>query len=1490
MTTIVTKWVDRGSITYYTTITGSATTAFGTISNTQNGSRDLNIDSLYSGADIISLSHNTASGGNLTFSLTGTRANNGWATMSIGGTSFSRSSATYTTGNGNTYWTWSLSATPFGSSNGTDKEIIWDDGGTSVNAPIASSVIITGGTSAQENTTATVNLSNTGSGGTLEYACEVGDTTPDNWQSSNTFTISRGSGTVYARARRSSSTNSNVVNTSQAAFLIGDDAFSRTSPTITSGASSATTTIQYATAGETLAIRVDGQSTNLVTALVASSSSPQNISFSSSLPSAGNSETYRFFVRRPTSTGGDGSTFTSTDMLFTVTRAAGAPSAPTNLTFSTTGTATAASVTVTASGGGTGTLKVSADGSTWVANGTSFSNRTRGTEHTWYARVESTLNSSNYTEPHTPGYLDPATGTAANDIILSGASSHTASISGGAAGTVYEFRSGSHTGTILATVNGNDDATCSGGAGTYYVTHYKTTGTGGSGETGRANLTTYTVSAVSKRTFTIQINYVAGNSQDPATLLGPTVTVDVGSVTGSVTSSTNPLEVSVGDDVIWKRSHGLNTVTVSGLEDFTDNSNISVTQAGVTRTLANGANGADQMTVLVSAGGGNASDYYYIERVGGITPPSGLSAGLGENESQTETVTLSQSTAGSGGTLEYLQRSVTSMASSGWQTSNEFNQTRNTTRYYWVSRNRNTDSYEGPLEVTVNYLGAVTTGYSFDTASGNIGYGDGAPAISFTAAQANHTVAVFEGSTIRSAAQTGGTDYNNIATNETPPAGGSNTYNLRTFRNSTAGGHPTPTYVATNASTITIKRYPQTPSGLTAFTDGGTEAASGTFNITVGNLDGATATAPTLSTSITLSPDYTTNAVANGSAIASVVRAGDIVYARNTGSNGLSASAAIPTPATYLDPKPFSYSTPATISYTDTSHTLTITGADPDHTYGWGIGVVGKGTRTYTNSSTVTIPSNSALPQPGEQNNYVVSVRRGTASGGQNNLVSQTTPVNVKRYPQQPSGITTFTDGGTEAASGTFTVSVGNLDGASSTTITLSSNYTTNAVANGSAIASVVRAGDIIYARNTGSNGLTAQAPISTAATYLLPNTPSTPNISNDYNTASHLFNITNVPTTVYYEVRTESYTGTQRGAATTGGGGSTKNITVTQINTGPDTVTYYVRGYRPTTAGGDEHWDNLGTYTVTEGEEAISPPTGLTMANNNASADEVQVTCSLSVNGSGGTLEYARNNSPGSAPIASLWQTSNLFQQERGTTKYYWASRDRGQTGASAGNNNTNKPHVVGYISPDLEVSAVGDAITSTATSASVTVNDVTSGETYAVRVNNGSTNLATATASSTSVTIGPFTGSLPTTGNSTTYEIFSFRPDTLGGSETYVATDDTFTITRAAAGGSTGGGSTGTSSYGVEIYNASAQPTWGTGFRSTNIVARGTVTLAGAATTTVTNIEDITLTNTDKIALIVSGPGTQWVTITRGTGGFSVYNPSTSSRDVGYTVVRYG
>ena len=54
-------------------------------------------------------------------------------------------------------------------------------------------------------------------------------------------------------------------------------------------------------------------------------------------------------------------------------------------------------------------MKVSENGTTWVANGSSFT-FTRGTAKTIYARTEGTgSNSSNYTEAHTVGYLAPDT-------------------------------------------------------------------------------------------------------------------------------------------------------------------------------------------------------------------------------------------------------------------------------------------------------------------------------------------------------------------------------------------------------------------------------------------------------------------------------------------------------------------------------------------------------------------------------------------------------------------------------------------------------------------------------------------------------------------------------------------------------------------------------------------------------------------------------------------------------------------------------------------------------------------------------------------------------------------------------------------------------------------------------------------------------------------------------------------------------------------------
>ena len=176
----------------------------------------------------------------------------------------------------------------------------------SIGAPTASSV--TFNNPASSNVTATVNLSASGSGGTLQYACEVGDTTPDNWQSSNTFTIARGSsGTVYARARRSTTAVSNTVSAARPGFLTGDTSVSPADVLISSTATNATVSVSNVTSGETYAVRAVNGSTNFATA-TASSTGVSIGPFTNSLPSEGAQTTYEIFVRRPTSTGGDGST------------------------------------------------------------------------------------------------------------------------------------------------------------------------------------------------------------------------------------------------------------------------------------------------------------------------------------------------------------------------------------------------------------------------------------------------------------------------------------------------------------------------------------------------------------------------------------------------------------------------------------------------------------------------------------------------------------------------------------------------------------------------------------------------------------------------------------------------------------------------------------------------------------------------------------------------------------------------------------------------------------------------------------------------------------------------------------------------------------------------------------------------------------------------------------------------------------------------------
>ena len=313
MAVLQTKYVDVGVYTVFgTTLTGFIST--GTISNTQNGSSDVNLDSVFSGANITSFYHSTSNNGSLGLTLSGNRANGTFDTLKIGGVSFARTSATYSYNSSSnmTTWLWVVSSTPFGTTVGADKVVTWETTSTS-SAPVISGV--SNNNAASPNVTASVSLSSNGSGGTLQYAQTTSNSAPSSgWSSSAAFSHPRNT-TRYYWARQSSSLVSSSVSHT-VGFLTGDPTVDASSSTIGHGATSASTTLSNATAGETYAVRVENGSTNL-----GFGAGNGVISFTSSLPSAGNSTVYEIFVRRPTSTGGDGTTYTATDDTFTVTRA-----------------------------------------------------------------------------------------------------------------------------------------------------------------------------------------------------------------------------------------------------------------------------------------------------------------------------------------------------------------------------------------------------------------------------------------------------------------------------------------------------------------------------------------------------------------------------------------------------------------------------------------------------------------------------------------------------------------------------------------------------------------------------------------------------------------------------------------------------------------------------------------------------------------------------------------------------------------------------------------------------------------------------------------------------------------------------------------------------------------------------------------------------------------------------------------------------------------
>jgi len=490
---------------------------------------------------------------------------------------------------------------------------------------------------------------------------------------------------------------------------------------------------------------------------------------------------------------------------------------------------------------------------------------------------------------------------------------------------------------------------------------------------------------------------------------------------------------------------------------------------------------------------------------------------------------------------------------------------------------------DASFTTTATYLDPVTTGYSFDVIPGDQAFSSGVPVFSFTAAQANHTVIIFQGTTARSAAQTGLTDYNNIATTAGVPAGGSTTYNLKTFRNTTAGGNPANTYVPTDAGTATVKKYPETPTISYGDNSDTVESPTCTATITMSNTSGAST--------------YWFRRIADGTAFGSYIedannvvsyadqtRAANQAYdyqGRIVGSNGLEAVSTVINAQQlikrYLDPKAVTLTNADTenISAGTSSFVVTFSNTDADHTYKINVGGSNAGEEPYTGSNIDYTLDGYFSPAKGVSLTYQPQVKRGTTSGGGNSYVDVGAAFTKSRFPSPASSIATFVDLGTEDATGTFTITLNGREGGASTTVTLNSNYTSTTQtygASGVDLPDVVRAGDTIYVRVTGSNSLTADASFPTPETYLDPISVTSANVLPNSTQTTHTIGTGSAVSYLNYRVLSG---GTVRGGPVVKG----NNITVTDVSVPGSNLTHTIQGQRPENKGGSNNWVNTDTY-----------------------------------------------------------------------------------------------------------------------------------------------------------------------------------------------------------------------------------------------------------------------------------------------------------------------
>ena len=831
-----------------------------------------------------------------------------------------------------------------------------------------------------------------------------------------------------------------------------------------------------------------------------------------------------------------------------------------------------------------------------------------------------------------------------------------------------------------------------------------------------------------------------------------------GNTTGTGTSSGNPLDVDVNDTVTFIAQGGPGRVTISGLDIFTTNTDFQLAFDGnglslpfsETRTVAPGGLTSDTLTASLSSG---AVDNYYVERqapTGTLTPAS-----FATTEAQGG-VTVTANVSATGTYYWDLERNAgepTGANSFGFNapTSGSLSLTANTNQNFTTGApNQSGGStsnigYQGVSFTIDLFTGASRTGTLLDTSnwtiyetitglsvgSSSINLGSGTSTFNqnvTTNWRGSDTVSLrIRNTTLSTTVDSFSTSNGSTTLSRTgitgPPQGTTYNYRVEAFNGNAW---------LTNGPTFSVSRdaaAPDAPTDIAFGADPGT--TSSTVSITCTASGGGTGT-------LQVSEDNSTW-VANGSSFTFTRGTAKTIYARVNDGGNVSSSYSESNTVGYLVPDldvNFSVDQSSISSGYAGNVILTVTNGSTGNMYralrttGGNADMGNTGYLTGTTTGTVTIGDAAGeLPAEGGTNSYTIQARRAIYAGGDNATWYNTSPLRtftITRTDGTPNAYT-IPDVTNAALGAEQNVNVQITGITESVTVSRNSGTATFAVSSTS---------------TTPSSGFSSTAKQITNNQYLHVKQNSS---GTSATTLNSQFSVGGV---------TDTFSNTTAGAG---------DVTITIVYDNENTSFLPAPSFSPVVSG-QNGLSNGQAYEVTAGTDVIfqntSDPGSLTV-----------VVSSLS--------SFTNNNSFNRLQGQSVTRT--------------WASGVLGNSVDTIDLTTTGATEQIFLkqpaVPPDTDVSPVtpsNRAFNDTATF-NVTVNNVTSGETYKITENNFTTSLGSATASGTSVTIPMTIGNAQanTYGNlavgaTKTYEIYALRPTNLGGTGSYVATDDTFTVTR--------------------------------------------------------------------------------------------------------------